>query len=138
VYQAGTLSGNPVAVAAGIATLRAADADVYARLSAAADAVATATSAALSAEGVAHSVQRAGTLLSCVFAERAPRDYDQVKAQEAFRYKPFVHAMLDAGVSLPPSVFEAWFVSAAHDGAAIDRILAALPGAAKAAAAAAA
>jgi glutamate-1-semialdehyde 2,1-aminomutase len=59
-----------------------------------------------------------------------------VKAQQAFRYAPFFHAMLDAGVSLPPSVFEAWFVSAAHDDAAIARILEALPAAARAAAAA--
>jgi glutamate-1-semialdehyde 2,1-aminomutase len=136
VYQAGTLSGNPVAVAAGIATLRAADARVYARLAVAADAIAAATSAALSAEGVAHVVQRAGTLFSFAFADRAPRNYDEVRAQQGFRYAPFFHAMLDAGVSLPPSVFEAWFVSAAHDESAVERIIAALPGAAKAAAAA--
>jgi glutamate-1-semialdehyde 2,1-aminomutase len=59
-----------------------------------------------------------------------------VQAQEAFRYPAFFHSMLDSGVSLPPSVFEAWFVSAAHDDAAIDRIVRALPAAAKAAAAA--
>jgi glutamate-1-semialdehyde 2,1-aminomutase len=59
-----------------------------------------------------------------------------VKAQQAFRYPPFFHAMLDAGVSLPPSVFEAWFVSAAMDEDAVGRILDALPAAAKAAAAA--
>jgi glutamate-1-semialdehyde 2,1-aminomutase len=136
VYQAGTLSGNPVAVAAGIATLRLADATVYSRLDAAADAIASAVSASLTAEGVEHSVQRAGNLFSFAFAAAPPRNYDQVKAQEAFRYPPFFHAMLDAGVSLPPSVFEAWFVTAAHDDAAIGRILSALPAAAKAAAAA--
>ena len=63
-------------------------------------------------------------------------NYAEVKAQEAFRYAPFFHAMLDRGVSLPPSVFESWFVSAAHDDAAVSRILAALPAAARAAAAA--
>lgn len=136
VYQAGTLSGNPLAVAAGIATLRAADAAVYARLGAAADAVAQATSDALSAEGVEHVVQRAGTLFSFVFDAEHPADYAAVKRQQAFRYPPFFHAMLDAGVNLPPSVFEAWFVTAAHDSAAIERIVGALPAAAKAAAAA--
>jgi glutamate-1-semialdehyde 2,1-aminomutase len=59
-----------------------------------------------------------------------------VQAQDAFRYAPFFHAMLDAGVSLPPSVFEAWFVTAAHDDAAVNRVLEALPAAARAAASA--
>ncbi len=136
VYQAGTLSGNPVAVAAGIATLRAADAAVYAHLNAVAERLSAAVSAALGAEGVVHSVQRAGNLFSFAFADSPLRNYADARAQEAFRYPPFFHAMLDAGVSLPPSVFEAWFVSAAHDDAAVSRILAALPAAAKAAAAA--
>lgn len=136
VYQAGTLSGNPVAVAAGIATLRAADSAVYAALDATADVLAHETSAALAAAGVAHSVQRAGNLFSFAFTPVAPRNYDDVKAQESFRYPPFFHAMLDAGVSLPPSVFEAWFVSAAHTDESIGRILGALPAAARAAAAA--
>jgi glutamate-1-semialdehyde 2,1-aminomutase len=136
VYQAGTLSGNPVAVAAGIATLRLADAAVYSRLDAAADTISTAVSAALSAEGVPHVVQRAGNLFSFAFTSTAPQNYEQVKAQEAYRYPPFFHAMLDAGVSLPPSVFEAWFVTAAHDDEAVDCIVSALPAAAKAAAAA--
>ncbi len=136
VYQAGTLSGNPVAVAAGIATLRNADAAVYARLDVVADQLSSAVSTALSAEGVAHSVQRAGNLFSFAFTATPPRNYADVKAQDAFRYPAFFHAMLDAGVSLPPSVFEAWFVSAAHDGAAVARILEALPAAARAAASA--
>ncbi len=135
VYQAGTLSGNPVAVAAGIATLRLADAAVYGRLDRVADTLSSAVSDALAAEGVAHTVQRAGNLFSFAFTPAAPRDYAAVKMQETFRYAPFFHAMLDGGVSLPPSVFEAWFVSAAHDDAAVSRILDALPAAAKAAAA---
>jgi len=136
VYQAGTLSGNPVAVAAGIATLTAATPEVYARLDATAETIASATSAALSAEGVEHVVQRAGNLFSFVFTRDAPINYTDVKAQESWRYAPFFHAMLDAGVSLPPSVFEAWFVSAAIDAAAIGRIIEALPAAARAAASA--
>ncbi|RNE67005.1 glutamate-1-semialdehyde 2,1-aminomutase [Cryobacterium tepidiphilum] len=140
VYQAGTLSGNPVAVAAGIATLRAADAAVYERLDQTASVVSDSVSAALSAEGVEHSVQRAGNLFSFVFgpaaARQAPRNYVEVQGQESFRYPPFFHSMLADGVSLPPSVFEAWFVSAAHDEDAIGRVLDALPRAAKAAASA--
>lgn len=136
VYQAGTLSGNPVAVAAGIATLRLADPAVYRRLDEIADLLARETSAALSAEGVAHTVQRAGNLFSFAFTDVAPRNYDDVRAQEAWRFPPFFHAMLDAGVNLPPSVFEAWFVTAAHDDRALSRILEALPAAARAAAAA--
>jgi len=135
VYQAGTLSGNPLAVAAGRATLDHLDAAAYARIDGAASTIADAAASALSAEGVAHVVQRSGNLFSIQFAETPPHDYDTVKAQDAFRYPPFFRAMLDAGVSLPPSVFEAWFVSAAHDDAAVERILSALPAAARAAAA---
>ncbi len=136
VYQAGTLSGNPVAVAAGIATLERATPAVYARLDEASAVLSTAVSDALNREGVAHSVQSAGNLFSFAFAEERPRNYAQVQAQEGWRYAPFFHSMLDSGVSLPPSVFEAWFVSAAHDESVISRIVDALPAAARAAAAA--
>jgi glutamate-1-semialdehyde 2,1-aminomutase len=138
VYQAGTLSGNPLAVAAGLATLKALDADAYARIDAASTTIADAAAEALAGEGVAHTVQRSGNLFSIAFADPAPFDYDTVKAQDAFRYPPFFRAMLDAGVSLPPSVFEAWFVSASHDDATVGHILDALPAAARAAAAASA
>ncbi|MFE6253858.1 glutamate-1-semialdehyde 2,1-aminomutase [Agromyces sp. NPDC057865] len=139
VYQAGTLSGNPVAVAAGVATLRAADAAVYAHLDETAATIGSAVSDALAAEGVPHAVQRAGNLFSFVFGEdmaSGVTDYAGVQRQEGWRYAPFFHAMLDAGVSLPPSVYEAWFVTAAHDDAAIGRIVDALPAAARAAASA--
>ena len=137
VYQAGTLSGNPVAVAAGLATLRLADETVYATLDAAADRLSGSVSAALSEAGVEHSVQRAGNLFSFVFGPGpAPIDYAQVTAQEDWRYPPFFHSMLDAGISLPPSVFEAWFLSAAHSDDVLSRIEEALPAAARAAAAA--
>ncbi|WP_404433431.1 glutamate-1-semialdehyde 2,1-aminomutase [Microbacterium lacus] len=134
VYQAGTLSGNPLAVAAGRATLDHLDDNAYRRIDRASTEIAAAAASALSAEGVTHVIQRAGNLFSVQFAEVAPHDYASVKAQEAFRYPPFFRAMIDAGVSLPPSVFEAWFVSAAHDDAAIGRIIDALPTAARAAA----
>ena len=136
VYQAGTLSGNPVAVAAGLATLQAAVPGVYATIDGAAVRISSALGAALAAEGVEHSIQRVGSLFSVAFRQTPPRDYAEARAQDAFRYPAFFHAMLDAGVSLPPSVFEAWFVSAAHDDAALDRILGALPAAARAAASA--
>ncbi|MDF2916323.1 MAG: glutamate-semialdehyde--aminomutase [Microbacterium sp.] len=141
VYQAGTLSGNPVAVAAGLATLRLADADVYARISRAADTVSVAASAALDAAGVPHVVQRAGTLFSVFFGSAVVAgvpDYETATRQDAGAYAAFFHTMLDAGVSLPPSAFEAWFLTAAHDDVALGRILEALPGAARAAAAASA
>ncbi|MGB7982918.1 MAG: glutamate-1-semialdehyde 2,1-aminomutase [Candidatus Nanopelagicales bacterium] len=136
VYQAGTLAGNPIATTAGVATLRACDAAVYARLDSAASRVGAEISAALAAEGVAHRVQSAGNLFSVFFAEGPVRSWTDASAQDAWRYKPFFHAMLDAGVYLPPSAFEAWFVSAAHDDAALDQVVAALPVAARAAAAA--
>jgi glutamate-1-semialdehyde 2,1-aminomutase len=138
VYQAGTLSGNPVAVAAGLATLRLAGDAVYAHVDAAARALSDAVHDALDDAGVPHVVQHAGSLFSVFFGDLAAQfgvhDYAQAKAQEAYRYTAFFHAMLDAGVNLPPSVFEAWFLSAAHDDAALDRIVAALPAAARAAA----
>ncbi|MDE0547081.1 glutamate-1-semialdehyde 2,1-aminomutase [Microbacterium sp. C7(2022)] len=134
VYQAGTLSGNPLAVAAGLATLENLDAAAYGRIDAAAALIAQATASALSAEGVAHVVQSSGNLFSVQFTATAPHHYDSVKAQDAFRYPAFFRAMLDQGVSLPPSVFEAWFVSAAHDSEAVSQIIDALPAAAKAAA----
>lgn len=136
VYQAGTLSGNPLAVAAGLATLRLADADVYAHVDTAAIRIQAALHDALTAEGVAHVISRAGSLFSVAFRDGAVRDYDDARAQESWRYAPFFHAMLDQGVALPPSVFEAWFLTAAHDDDALTEIIDALPAAAKAAASA--
>ena len=136
VYQAGTLSGNPLSVAAGLATLRLATPEVYTRVDAAADRVATALDAALTAAGVVHAVPRAGNLFGVVFAAEAPQDYTAAQAQESFRYAPFFHAMREAGIALPPSVFEAWFLTAAHGEEELAAIEAALPQAAAAAASA--
>jgi glutamate-1-semialdehyde 2,1-aminomutase len=136
VYQAGTLSGNPVAVAAGLATLHACTEEVYLRVDAAAATVARLVAEALTKEGVPHRVQTAGSLFSVFFTEDEVRDYDAARRQQAWRYPAFFHAMLDRGVYLPPSAFEAWFVSAAHDDAVLDRIADALPDAARAAASA--
>jgi glutamate-1-semialdehyde 2,1-aminomutase len=135
VYQAGTLSGNPLAVAAGIATLRAADDGVYRRVDAAADRVASGLDEALTEAGVAHVISRAGSLFSVAFRAEPVRDYADAKAQDAWRYPASFHSMRESGISLPPSVFEAWFLTAAHDETALEHILAALPDAARAAAA---
>ncbi|ORB68201.1 glutamate-1-semialdehyde 2,1-aminomutase [Mycobacterium scrofulaceum] len=134
VYQAGTLSGNPVAVAAGLATLRAADAAVYAALDANADRLAGLIAEALTEAGVAHQLSRAGNMLSVFFGDAAVTDFASARASQTWRYPPFFHALLDAGVYPPCSAFEAWFVSAALDDAAFDRIAEALPAAARAAA----
>jgi glutamate-1-semialdehyde 2,1-aminomutase len=134
VYQAGTLSGNPVAVAAGLATLRNADDAVYAALDRNARTLGSLTAAALDEAGVAYQVQYAGNLLSVFFADKPVLDFAGAQAAETFRYKPFFHTMLGAGVYLPPSAFEAWFVNAAMDDAAMNRIADALPAAARAAA----
>lgn len=138
VYQAGTLSGNPIAMAAGYATLSNATDEVYQTLNQRSAQLQTMVGDALNAEGVNHSIQHAGSLFSITFgtADTPVTDYATAQAQEAFRYGPFFHAMLEGGVYLAPSVFEAWFVSAAHDDEAMNKIADALPAAAKAAAAA--
>jgi len=134
VYQAGTLSGNPVAVAAGLATLRECTPAVYAAVDSAAATVGRLVGDALDKEGVPHRVQSAGSLFSVFFTEQEVTDYAGARAQEAYRYPPFFHALLARGVYAPPSAYEAWFVSAAHDAAALDRVADALPEAARAAA----
>ncbi|MEO9248970.1 glutamate-1-semialdehyde 2,1-aminomutase [Citricoccus nitrophenolicus] len=138
VYQAGTLSGNPVAMAAGLATLQNATGEVYDTITRRSQQLEELLVGSLTEAGVDHSIQRAGTLFSVAFGTSANgvHDYAEAQAQETFRYAPFFHAMLQHGVYLPPSVFEAWFVSAAHGDAAMDRIAEALPHAARAAAAA--
>ncbi len=137
VYQAGTLSGNPLATAAGLATLAECTPEVYKRVDEAAAAVADLTKAALSAAGVPFRLAEAGNLFSFFLGVTGPvRDFEQARAQSGAAYAAFFHAMLDRGVYLPPSPYEAWFVSAAHDDRAIARIGEALPAAAAAAAAA--
>jgi glutamate-1-semialdehyde 2,1-aminomutase len=137
VYQAGTLSGNPLAVAAGIATLEACTPAVYERVDAAAAAVATLASDALTAAGVPFWLSQAGNLFSVFLGRTEPvLSFADAKAQSPAAYAAFFHAMLDRGVYLPPSPYEAWFLSAAHDDIALARIADALPSAAQAAAAA--
>ena len=132
VYQAGTLSGNPIATTAGLATLRLATDDVYAHLTTVGDTIKSATSAALFTAGVAHTVQSAGTMFSVFFTEGPVRDFTEASRTDSTAYAAFFHSMLDQGVYLPPSAYEAWFLSAAHDERAVQRILDALPAAAAA------
>ncbi|MGI8680587.1 MAG: glutamate-1-semialdehyde 2,1-aminomutase [Mycobacteriales bacterium] len=134
VYQAGTLSGNPVAVAAGLATLRQCTDGVYAAVDDAAATVSALVVDALTAAGVEHRLNSAGSLFSVFFTDATVVDYATARAGSAARYAAFFHAMLDRGVYLPPSAYEAWFVSSAHDDAALGRVADALPYAAKAAA----
>ncbi len=134
VYQAGTLSGNPVATTAGLATLRLATPEVYTHLDATALTIRTAVAESLTAAGVPHTVQAAGTMFSVFFREGSVRDFAEASQQDTAAYAAFFHSMLDQGVYLPPSAYEAWFVSAAHDDRAVSRIIDALPAAALAAA----
>jgi glutamate-1-semialdehyde 2,1-aminomutase len=136
VYQAGTLSGNPVAVAAGLASLRAADADVYSALTKNSQRLGSMIGEALTAEGVAHRVQYASSMFSVFFTDSPVHNYVAAKAAETWRFGPFFHALLEHGVYAPPSAFETWFVSAALDDEAFSVIADALPAAARAAAAA--
>ncbi|PJE95573.1 glutamate-1-semialdehyde-2,1-aminomutase [Streptomyces carminius] len=143
VYQAGTLSGNPVATAAGLAQLRLLDDAAYERLDAVSAELRSLVTEALAKEGVTHRLQRAGSMFSVFFTGGDGEDggdggeiadYAAAGRQETFRYTAFFHEMLSRGVYLPPSAFEAWFVSTALDGRAVERIADALPHAARAAA----
>ena len=135
VYQAGTLSGNPLATAAGLATLRACTPAVYETVDSFASTLSAQVSAVLDKEGVPHCLSTAGNLFTVFLGRTEPvRNFADAKAQSTAAYAAFFHAMLDGGVYLPPSAFEAWFVSAVHDEHALSRIADALPAAARAAA----
>jgi glutamate-1-semialdehyde 2,1-aminomutase len=135
VYQAGTLSGNPLATAAGLATLRECVPEVYAKVDEAAAVVAKLAADALTAAGVPFRLQEAGSLFSVFLGVTDPvRDFGAARGQSPEAYAAFFHAMLDRGVYLPPSPYEAWFLSAAHDDTALSQIADALPAAASAAA----
>lgn len=134
VYQAGTLSGNPLATAAGLATLRALDEDSHAAVARASKAIQAGLDEALTAAGVPHTINTAGTLFSVFFRDGDVTNHEQAKQQDVEAFGRFFHSMLDSGIYLPPSAYEAWFVSAQHDDAIVNRILEALPTAAKAAA----
>lgn len=126
VYQAGTLSGNPLATAAGAATLRLATERVYQQVDETAAHLRAVTGEALSNAGVPFTINHAGSLFSVFFGEQVAADgvenYAQAQTQDTEMYAKFFHAMLKAGVALPPSCYEAWFCSAAHDDDAVAQI----------------
>jgi glutamate-1-semialdehyde 2,1-aminomutase len=122
VYQAGTLSGNPLAMAAGIAGLRLLDElKPYARLDALGRQVCTAALAAARTKGLALQAPQAGSMFSLFFTPTPVRDYTGALTSDAKLFGRFFHACLADGVYLPPSAYEAWFLSTAHEGAAVDR-----------------
>jgi len=125
VYQAGTLSGNPVAVAAGLAQLRLLDDAAYARLAVLGDRLIDGLTGAIAAAGVAARIQRVSSLFSIFFSDEAVRDFAGAKAADHARYARFFNGMLARGHYLPPSGYEAIFVSLAHTEADIDATVAA-------------
>ncbi len=133
VYQAGTLSGNPLACAAGLATLRECTDKAYQQLEETALIIAGIVSAALHGAGVPHRVQSAGNMFSVFFTDTPVTDYASAKTQDVTAFAAFFHEMLARGVYLPPSSFEAWFVSTAIGEDELEIIAKALPHAAIAA-----
>jgi glutamate-1-semialdehyde 2,1-aminomutase len=125
VYQAGTLSGNPLATAAGLATLRLLDAAAYAELDRLTRALAQGIEEAAQAAGVAASTTATTGLLTLFFAQRPPRNFDEARACDLDGYAAFCRGMLDRGIYPPPSQFEAWFPSLAHTDEHVERTLAA-------------
>jgi len=114
VYQAGTLSGHPLTMAAGIATLALLDADRYAALEAYGAALEAGLRSVAASAGAEVSIARVGALLTVFFRPDAPRDAAEALTADRDAFARFFGAMLDAGVLLPPSQFEAWFISLAH------------------------
>jgi glutamate-1-semialdehyde 2,1-aminomutase len=123
VYQAGTLSGNPLATAAGLATLSLLEDDAYARLAATTDQLAAGLSLAATAAGVPVQVARAPGLLTVFFSDVPVTDYESAKACDLEAHAAFCRALLERGVYPPPSQFEAWFPSLAHTPEHVERTL---------------
>lgn len=122
VYQAGTLSGNPVATSAGLATLELCDEDLYETLGNRAQEVGNAISAALTSAGVNHSFQRAGNLFSFFFTPNYVKNFAEAQQQDTSAFAVFFHSLLEQGISVPPSAYEAWFVSSALSDYDVEKI----------------
>ena len=126
VYQAGTLSGNPLAMAAGVAVLEAlADGAVYKKIDALAQALSDGLAKAAKAAGVAVQLQRIGSMSCCYFTNAPVHDMAEAMQSDRDRFGKYFHGMLEEGVYIAPSQFEAGFVSAAHDEGAIEKTVAA-------------
>ena len=125
VYQAGTLSGNPLAMAAGLAVLRKLDQAAYSRLDALGQRLEAGIRAALAATGVAAQFHRAGSAFTLFFCAEPVTDFASAKRADTGRYARFFHEMLDRGIYLPPAQLEAGFISLAHQDGDIDAFVAA-------------
>ena len=126
VYQAGTLSGNPLAMAAGVAVVEAlTDGAVYEKIDALAQALSDGLAKAAKAAGVAVQLQRIGSMSCCYFANAPVHNMAEAMQSNRDRFGKYFHGMLEEGVYIAPSQFEAGFVSAAHDEAAIEKTVAA-------------
>jgi len=123
MYQAGTLSGNPLAMAAGVATLRLLDGAAFEFLETIGARLERGLAAAARDAGVAARVQRIGSLLTLFFTDREIWDEDDAKSSDRERFAAFHRAMLRRGVLLPPSQFECMFLSLAHDETTVDRVV---------------
>lgn len=125
VYQAGTLSGNPLAMAAGLATLQQLEAhpEYYRQLEERTAKLAEGLSAAMGKKGLVHQINRVGSMMSLHFAEYPIRDFESASGANNERFKHFFHSMLDQGIYLPPSAFESWFISTALSDEDIDRTI---------------
>jgi glutamate-1-semialdehyde 2,1-aminomutase len=126
VYQAGTLSGNPIATTAGLKTLELCDVDLYQSIDKTSQEIQNLISTIFSQAGVAHQVQSAGNLFSVFFSAEKVKDFNDAKKQNTENFSRFFHAMLSQGIYLPPSAFEAWFISGAHTAADTEKIETAL------------
>jgi len=122
VYQAGTLSGNPLATAAGLAALSLLDDDAYALMASRADCLAGAFASALTGAGITVQVPRWGTLVGLFFGATPPHDYDSACTTDEARYARFFHALLDEGVAIAPGAYEVMFPGLAHDDAVLTAI----------------
>ncbi|MBM4242309.1 MAG: glutamate-1-semialdehyde-2,1-aminomutase [Deltaproteobacteria bacterium] len=123
VYQAGTLSGNPVACSAGLATLGLLTGEAYAALEKTSALLADGLRDAIASAGVHATVQRVGSLLTLFFGVDQVRNFTEASTSDTVAFARFFRAMIERGVYLPPSQFEAWFLSLAHGAAEVERIV---------------
>jgi glutamate-1-semialdehyde 2,1-aminomutase len=125
VYQAGTLSGNPLAMAAGIATLRTIDEDpdFYNKLDQSGEYLESGMRSVLSDHGVEHTINRVGSMFTLFFTAGPVTDFDSAKTSDTGRFSTYFRRMLEHGIYLPPSQYEACFISAAHSREDLDKTI---------------